>query len=613
MILNTLDNLGKFEAKGEEGYFIGYSMSSKAFRVFHKRTKIVEKNLHVDFLENKAIEKRTGPNWLFDIESLTKSMNYVPVVVVGINSTNLSGTKDATSQEVKKDASSLRYIALPNWVHDALLESPSNDQMETLTVETPIPTVSSPVPTACFKDSPEPTTTTKIISKRVTSQDETPSLDTISTLANRFVDILGVTTSTVDSHGEEADEEGIDYDEVFAPIARIKAIRLFLAYASFMGFTVYQMDVKSAFLYGTIDEEVTVPLFDSMLVPHGEGSRTPTEPYHTPSPEAQQTSPTTHSSLSLPTVPTEPLPTIIPTDTAQLRQYIRRARIAQSLALPLDRANIPKTSTLPSDSTPMVTSLAADEGSMQQKLDELMTLCISLQREQSEMISKIAAQELEINSLKARIKLLEDKDGGVVEQSGDDAPIKGRRLDEGEDAAKRVSDDTEEMATVLTSIDAVCILTSGGVQVVPTTVEVATATVSIPTGSGVVSTASPATLMLLFSLLVQSLPRTQEEKEEAERFKRKGPRLEQESVKKLKTSEEVKATEEVPEEKVKEMMQLVPVEEVYVEALQVNTLLLTGRPRYLHANREGLPSEEGSGNCDDQLQASSGDLLSDGK
>lgn len=53
-------------------------------------------------------------------------------------------------------------------------------------------------------------------------------------------------------------EEGIDYEEVFAPVARIEAIRLFLAYASFMGFTVYQMDVKSAFLYGTIEEEVYV-------------------------------------------------------------------------------------------------------------------------------------------------------------------------------------------------------------------------------------------------------------------------------------------------------------------------------------------------------------------
>ncbi|GJW68152.1 putative ribonuclease H-like domain-containing protein, partial [Tanacetum coccineum] len=53
-------------------------------------------------------------------------------------------------------------------------------------------------------------------------------------------------------------EEGIDYDEVFAPVARIEAIRLFLAFASYMGFLVYQMDVKSAFLYGEIEEEVYV-------------------------------------------------------------------------------------------------------------------------------------------------------------------------------------------------------------------------------------------------------------------------------------------------------------------------------------------------------------------
>ncbi|GKC33973.1 putative ribonuclease H-like domain-containing protein [Tanacetum coccineum] len=53
-------------------------------------------------------------------------------------------------------------------------------------------------------------------------------------------------------------EEGIDYDKVFAPVARIEAIRLFLAYTSFMGFIVYQMDVNSAFLYGTIEKEVYI-------------------------------------------------------------------------------------------------------------------------------------------------------------------------------------------------------------------------------------------------------------------------------------------------------------------------------------------------------------------
>nr|GFC21602.1 copia protein [Tanacetum cinerariifolium] len=55
---------------------------------------------------------------------------------------------------------------------------------------------------------------------------------------------------------EHTQEEGIDYEVVFDPVARNEAIRLFLAYASFMGFMVYQMDAKSAFLYETIEEEV---------------------------------------------------------------------------------------------------------------------------------------------------------------------------------------------------------------------------------------------------------------------------------------------------------------------------------------------------------------------
>nr|GFC82983.1 putative ribonuclease H-like domain-containing protein [Tanacetum cinerariifolium] len=68
---------------------------------------------------------------------------------------------------------------------------------------------------------------------------------------------------------EEPKREGIDYEQVFAPVARIEAIRLFLAYASFMGFMVYQMDVKSAFLYETIKEEVYVcqpPGFEDLII-----------------------------------------------------------------------------------------------------------------------------------------------------------------------------------------------------------------------------------------------------------------------------------------------------------------------------------------------------------
>nr|GEU40138.1 hypothetical protein [Tanacetum cinerariifolium] len=250
MILNTLDHLGKFKAKGNEGYFIGYFMSSKAFRVFNMRTKRVEENLHVDFLENKPIEKGDGPNWLFNINSLTNSMNYVPVVVTGTSSTNFSGTKEAAHQDVKKDVSSLRYIALPNWFHEEHLKSstsnaqdacnadapessgnsnptatstnPPADHMETLAMETLIPTVSSPVLTACLNDSSEPSSDTRLISKRVTSQDDTPSLDNILTLTNRFEDILGVTTNTDDSNGLEADFGNMEYDISASPTPTLR-------------------------------------------------------------------------------------------------------------------------------------------------------------------------------------------------------------------------------------------------------------------------------------------------------------------------------------------------------------------------------------------------------
>nr|GEX08705.1 hypothetical protein [Tanacetum cinerariifolium] len=1001
MILNTLDNLGKFEANGDEGYFFGYSMSSKAFRVFNKRTKRVEENLHVDFLENKTIEKGAGPNWLFDIDSLTNSMNYVPLVVAGTNSNNYLGTNNAQDACNADDPESSR-----NSNSTATLTNPSTDHIETLAVETSILTVSSSVPTACLNDPLEPSSDTRLISKRVTSQDDTPSLDNILTLTNRFEDIIGVTTNTDDTNRMEADlgnmektitgsptptlkihkdhpksqiispmdtlvqirnkfkemkeqsfiaiihqktnpsllqfcifscflsqvepkkiydafpkgvrpigtkwvlknkkvergiviknkamlvaqghtqEEGIDYDEVFAPVARIEAIRLFLAYASFMGFTVYQMHVKSAFLYGTINEEVgtiyqilfirrqrgdfilvqvyvddfifgssnpqlwkefealmhekfqmsamgdilkkfgysdvrssntpmdkenpwgkdetgkdvdlhlyrsmirslmyltasrpdivfvveyamfsfvkgnliiyttftdpterlhtaktfdlvwmwlggdygnvfltgfngiqwiettkegtkilatvvgklrtvsesfirrnlklndkagisslpdaelfenltlmgynispnkkftfqkgqfshqwkylihtimqclspkstrTVPLFSSMLVTMGEGSGTPTKPHHTPSPEAQQTSPTTHSSPSLPPVATEPLPTVTPTNTPQLRQYTRRARIARSLALltaadepvsPLgdgsqgeacpiviglvagqDRATITKTSTLPSDLTPRVTSLTADEGSMQHQIQELTALCTSLQRQDIVMASKFAAHELEIINLKARVKLLEDRKGGGIAQYGDDAPIKGMSLDEGEEAAEKGSDDTEEMVTVLTSLDAATVLSSG-VAEVPTSSE-STPYTRRKGKETMVEYETPKKKKVQEQIDVQlareleeemardaqrineqiardaEITRIHAEKElqtlidgldmNNETIAKKGVRLEQDSSKKLKTSEEV------PEEKLKEMMEMNPVEEVYVEALQVKHLII---------------------------------------
>ncbi|GKE96232.1 putative ribonuclease H-like domain-containing protein, partial [Tanacetum coccineum] len=91
-ILNTKDHLGKFDGKADKRFFVGYSTNSKAFRVFNSRTRIVKENLHVQFSENTTNIVGSGPNWLFDIDALTKSMNYKPVVV-GNQSNGSAGTK----------------------------------------------------------------------------------------------------------------------------------------------------------------------------------------------------------------------------------------------------------------------------------------------------------------------------------------------------------------------------------------------------------------------------------------------------------------------------------------------------------------------------------------
>nr|GFB68379.1 ribonuclease H-like domain-containing protein [Tanacetum cinerariifolium] len=99
--LNTLDHLGKFDRKSDEGIFVGYSVNSKAFRVFHNRNRIVEETLHITFLENKLNVTGSGPTWIFEIDTLIKSMNYMPVVIE--NQYNGSA-----GEKEKKDAKDLR-------------------------------------------------------------------------------------------------------------------------------------------------------------------------------------------------------------------------------------------------------------------------------------------------------------------------------------------------------------------------------------------------------------------------------------------------------------------------------------------------------------------------
>ncbi|GJW13292.1 putative ribonuclease H-like domain-containing protein [Tanacetum coccineum] len=128
IILNTIDHLGKFNRKNNEGFFVGYSTNSKAFRVFNIRTRIVEENLHVKFSEETPNNAGNGPNCLFDIDALTKSMNYEPVVAWnqfnGIASTK--ACENAGKDRVET-VPSKHYILLPFLTQDPPFSSSSKD------------------------------------------------------------------------------------------------------------------------------------------------------------------------------------------------------------------------------------------------------------------------------------------------------------------------------------------------------------------------------------------------------------------------------------------------------------------------------------------------------
>ncbi|GJS43532.1 putative ribonuclease H-like domain-containing protein [Tanacetum coccineum] len=306
-ILNTLDYLGKFDCKSDDGFFVGYSLNSKAFRVYNIRTRKVEENLHIRFLEDKPIIADDRPKWLFDIDNLTKSMNYVPVVA-GTNSNDFvdgslfdSSSKNASNDEPqpssdagKKDDAGVRNNATLEATHDDYFDDETEVDMSNITNTYPVPSTPN---TRIHKDHSLDHVIGDVFSgvqtRRMTNEQGFISVvyegktheDLHTCLFAYFLsqeEPKRVAKALSDSAWVEAmqkellqfklqkvwvlmdlpkghtKEEGIDYDEVLAHVARIEAIRLFLAYASFMGFMLYQMDVKSSFLYGQIEEEVYV-------------------------------------------------------------------------------------------------------------------------------------------------------------------------------------------------------------------------------------------------------------------------------------------------------------------------------------------------------------------
>ncbi|GJX87669.1 putative ribonuclease H-like domain-containing protein [Tanacetum coccineum] len=331
-ILNTLDSLGKFDGKSDEGFFVRYSLSSKAFRVYNTRTRRVEENLHIRFLENKPMIEGNGPKWLFDIDSLTQSMNYVPVAA-GTIINESAGTQGepnvGISEEISQDC-----IMMPIWkdalYFDSLLKDVDNGEPKSTTddqkqvedgpnnendendksdddsspkevnaagqhVNTASPDVNTDSPKDMFtmgashtleathveffsdEDEPKtrrmtkPTSEQGFLSAVEAMQEELMQFKLLQVwilvdlpIGKRAIRTKWVFRNKKDERGivirnkarlvaqGHRKEEGIDYEEVFSPVARIEAIRLFLAYAFFMVFLVYVDDI----IFGSTNKEL---------------------------------------------------------------------------------------------------------------------------------------------------------------------------------------------------------------------------------------------------------------------------------------------------------------------------------------------------------------------
>ncbi|GJU62256.1 putative ribonuclease H-like domain-containing protein [Tanacetum coccineum] len=343
-ILNTIDHLGKFDGKADKGFFVGYSINSKAFRVFNSRTRMVEENLHVyQFIaENQSNgnastkagddpskarddeKKVTEEQGKEDGDSSKNGKSYDQEKENNVNSTNTINVASTNEFNVVGAKTSIELLDDPNMpkLEDFVYLDDDEDvcaeaDMNNLDAFMPV----SPIPTTRInKDHPveqiirnlnsAPQTRRMIknleehglfssVQQRTNHKDfqnclfacflsqEEPK-KTLVELPNgkRAIGTKWVFRNKKDKRGimiknkarlvaqGYTQEEGIDYDEAFAHVARIEAIWLFLAYASFKDFVVYQMDVKSDFHYGKIEEEVYVyqpPGFEDPDFPNRRG------------------------------------------------------------------------------------------------------------------------------------------------------------------------------------------------------------------------------------------------------------------------------------------------------------------------------------------------------
>ena len=265
---NGKDNLGKFDAKSDEGIFLGYSLQSKAYRIYNKRTMNIEESIHVTFDESNAI--LSTKNMLDDIADSLEHMNIHEQDSKG----NDKGNNEDPPEEVKsndelpREWKASRDHPLDNIIGDISKGVTTRHSLKDLCNNMAFVSMIEPknIKEAIVDDNWIIAMQEELnqfernnVWKLVEKPENYPVIGTKWVFRNKLDEhgIIIRNKARLVAKGYNQ-EEGIDYEETYAPVARLEAIRMLLAYASIMNFKLYQMDVKSAFLNGLIQEEVYV-------------------------------------------------------------------------------------------------------------------------------------------------------------------------------------------------------------------------------------------------------------------------------------------------------------------------------------------------------------------
>nr|GEZ47237.1 hypothetical protein [Tanacetum cinerariifolium] len=278
-IVRDGENLDKMKEKGDECIFVGYSTQSRAYRVFNKRTRVIMETIHVNFdeLPQMASDHSSSDpapecqTMALEHDSLSPTIQHQANVPQADRTVSTSNELDLLFSLMFDELlnGSSKVVSKSSVVCSA--DAHNQRQHHTTPLNIPITPPSTYHPLEQVIGNPLQSVRTR---RQLESNAEmcmfplTVSQTKPKNLKEAMADSAWIESMQEELHQFDRLDRILLFEESFAPVARLEAVRLFIAYAAYKSFIVYQMDVKTAFLYGPLKEEVYVNQLDGFVDPY---------------------------------------------------------------------------------------------------------------------------------------------------------------------------------------------------------------------------------------------------------------------------------------------------------------------------------------------------------